>query len=151
MYGYWYWTVNYQLNCRLKLFTVYTENPVCQCRGLYKWYAKMPDGKFPLGLVIYHLLKQKAIYRPRLGHVRSQRWPWRIANGKDIFHSDILVANFGLLFKTFRLFRKFSDRSSQNCHTIYIPTDISGILGLNGKEPKFFQFADLSCQVGSGA
>lgn len=42
------------------------------------------------------------------------------------FRSEILVGNFGLPLKTFRLFRKFSGRANQNNLTIYIPTEISG-------------------------
>ena len=70
-------------------------------------------------LAFYHLTKKK-IYRKRLRQVRPAILPRRIANGKNISHSDILVGNFGLLFKTFRLVRKFSGRSSQICLTIYI-------------------------------
>ena len=51
------------------------------------------------------------------------------ANGTHIFRSDILVGNFGLPVKTFRLFRKFSGQVNQNSLSIYIPTEISGCFG----------------------
>ena len=51
----------------------------------------------------------------------------KITNGKRIFHSEIPVENFGLPFKTFRTFWKFSSREHQNSLTIYIPTGISEI------------------------
>ena len=55
-------------------------------------------------------------------------WNWfRMANGTHIFRSDIPFGNFGLTFKTFRLFWKISVRANQNRLTIYIPTEISGI------------------------
>ena len=44
-----------------------------------------------------------------------------------LFRSDIPFGNFGLSFKTFRLFWKISVRANQNSLTINIPTEISGI------------------------
>ena len=52
----------------------------------------------------------------------------KIADGKHIFRSEIPVGNFGVPFKTFRKFWKFSDREHQNSLTIYIPIGISEIV-----------------------
>ena len=41
---------------------------------------------------------------------------------------DILVGNFGLPFKVFHIFPKFSGCMSQNCLTIFILTKLSRIL-----------------------
>ena len=48
------------------------------------------------------------------------------ANGTHIFRPDILVGNFGLPLKAFRLFWKFSGRANQISLSIYVPTEISG-------------------------
>ena len=48
-----------------------------------------------------------------------------IPNGKHIFHPNISVGIFGLPFEAFRLFQKILGRSSQNCLTIYMLTEIS--------------------------
>ena len=57
-------------------------------------------------------------------------WPgtgfeWQMVSA--YFRSDIPFGNFGLPFKTFCLFWKISVWANQNRHTIYIPTEISGI------------------------
>ena len=41
----------------------------------------------------------------------------KIANGKHIFRSEMLVGNFGVLFKTFRKFWKFSGREQTDRQT----------------------------------
>ena len=46
----------------------------------------------------------------------------------------VQFGNFGLPFKTFRVFRKFSVWSSQNCLTIYFLTEISEHFWVNGKQ-----------------
>ena len=49
-------------------------------------------------------------------------WNWfRMANGKHIFRSDIPFGNFGLPFKTFRLFWQISVQANQNSLTILHP------------------------------
>ena len=58
------------------------------------------------------------------------------ANGKHIFRSDFPVGNFGRPFKTSQIFWEFSVWVNQNSLTIYIPTEISGIFLVNGKQPK---------------
>ena len=56
-------------------------------------------------------VKKKTVYREGLGRVRphhnSKMSLKTIAIGKHIFHPDVLAENFGLTFKTFRLFRSF--------------------------------------------
>ena len=59
---------------------------------------------------------------------------FRMGNGKHNFRSDIPFGNFGLPFKTFRLFWKISVRANQNSLTIYIPPKISGNFSVNGKQ-----------------
>ena len=59
-----------------------------------------------------------------------------IANGKHIFFSEIPVGNFGLPFKTFRKFWKFSGREHQNSLTIYIHSNRNfGNFLVSGKQP----------------
>ena len=66
-------------------------------------------------------------------------WNWfGMANGKHIFRSDTPFGNFGLPLEKFRLFWKISVRANQNGLTIYIPTEISGIFLVNGKQPVAF-------------
>ena len=81
----------------------------------------------------FTMYSKTPIYRRTLGRVRpdhnSKMAAWRIANGNHLFHLEISVINFRLTFKAFRLFRKFPDRSSQICSTIYIFTEMSGIVG----------------------
>jgi len=81
----------------------------------------------PVRIVYLPFTQKTSIYQrdqDEFDPIIIPRWRWRIANGRHIFHSDISVGNFWLPFKTFRLFRKLSGRSSQNCLTIYILTEI---------------------------
>lgn len=104
------------------MFIIYTVKPGNP--RLCKSKAKMPDGKF--GSVRTFTL----IYRKRLGCVWPLKWPRIIPNGNNTFHSRIFLLYLDWKLKTtFRFFRKFSSRLSQNYLTIYISTEIPGIPG----------------------
>jgi len=72
--------------------------------------------------------EQSQIYRKSLGRVQPDHNS--TASGK-LFSTRIFrgLEIFRLLFKTFPIFWQFSGRSSQNCLTIYIQTEISGCFG----------------------
>jgi len=78
-----------------------------------------------------------AVTQPHNASLQSICVTTQITSSKEtegafqIFYSDtcISVGNFGLPFKTSRLFGTFSGRSNQNCLAIYVLTEIFGTFG----------------------
>ena len=60
-----------------------------------------------------------------------------LANGTQIFHSEIPFRNFGLLLKKSRCTEEVSVRRDKINLSIYITSETSGFFGVNGEQPLF--------------
>ena len=109
--------------------------PVCTLKNRLvdscsKWDESNPEWKFPRGCArsisktFSRKIGSKAIQAKRSG-----------TNGMHTFHSEISFGNFGLHFKKSGFHKKVSSQNDKINLSICIPSEISRIFWVNGKQP----------------